>query len=253
MTDFNEFYQDIFKERWVLLKNSFRNENSPVAFSSGLKSEYYLDSASLFPPKTLDVKPGEKVLDMCAAPGGKTLVLAAALNGKGSLTANDRSADRRKRLRQVIEKHLPENLASVIKITSHDAAKWGLHEQNEYDAILLDAPCSSERHVLNSPAHLKQWSPSRSKRLAVQQFAMLAAALDAAKPGGRIVYSTCSISPLENDNVIKKLIKKRKGLFEIVRPHTDAGEETESGRIILPDVCDGAGPLYFALIIKASS
>lgn len=253
MISFDEFYHKIYGERWSSLKESLGQENKSSAFSEGLKKEYYLDTASLCPPRILNVKPGEKVLDMCAAPGGKTLLLASALQGKGSLTANDRSADRRKRLRQVIENHLPQELSNAVAVTSHDATRWGLYEQNIYDAILLDAPCSSERHVLNSPAHLLQWSPSRPKRLAVQQFAMLAAALDAAKPGGRIVYSTCSISPLENDDVIKKLFKKRKGLFNIVSPDTDTGDETEYGRIILPDVCDGAGPLYFALIKKCKS
>ncbi|MBN1647490.1 MAG: RsmB/NOP family class I SAM-dependent RNA methyltransferase, partial [Spirochaetales bacterium] len=114
----------------------------------------------------------------------------------------------------------------------------------------LDAPCSSERHVLGSPVHLGQWSPSRSKRLAVQQFAMLAAALDAVKPGGLIIYSTCSIAPQENDDIIARLHKKRAGLFETVPPGNDYGEPTAYGRQVFPDSCNGAGPLYFAKVRK---
>ncbi|MDI9456241.1 MAG: hypothetical protein QM442_10410 [Spirochaetota bacterium] len=111
---------------------------------------------------------------------------------------------------------------------------------------MLDAPCSSERHVLSDEKALKDWSPSRPKRLAVNQFAMLASALEAVVPGGLILYSTCSINPLENEEVIAKLEKRRAGRFEEL--HLDRGEKRSFGSIILPDVSDGKGPLYMCLI-----
>ncbi|MBR5927061.1 MAG: RsmB/NOP family class I SAM-dependent RNA methyltransferase, partial [Spirochaetia bacterium] len=126
---------------------------------------------------------------------------------------------------------------------------WGLYQKDMYDRVLLDAPCSSERHVLSSPYYLAQWTPARTKQLAIRQFAMLAAALDAAKAGGRIVYSTCSISPLENDGVVEKLFKKRKGLFDIVELEPEIGEKTKYGIQILPDTA-GAGPIYYCCLEK---
>jgi 16S rRNA C967 or C1407 C5-methylase (RsmB/RsmF family) len=124
-----------------------------------------------------------------------------------------------------------------------------------YDRILLDAPCSSERHVYLSEPHLKLWSPSRVKQLASRQFAMLAAAFDAVKPLGKIVYSTCSISREENDGVIEKLFKKRKGLFEIEDRDDIFDAETEAeksdfGYYIMPDKNNGAGPIFFSVVVK---
>ena len=188
------------------------------------------------------------VLDMCAAPGGKSLVLASKLAGSGSLVCNDRSSQRRSRLKRVLDKHLPSPWRAVVSITSHDATKWGLYEQQAYDAVLLDAPCSSERHVFNDPKALSAWSPSRPKRLAIQQFAMLAAALEAVRVGGTVLYSTCSVSPAENEDVIEKLQVKRPGRFEEIPCDSAFAEPRAHGHIILPDASGGRGPLYYCLL-----
>jgi 16S rRNA C967 or C1407 C5-methylase (RsmB/RsmF family) len=127
-----------------------------------------------------------------------------------------------------------------------------LYEQSAYDAILLDAPCSSERHVLQDPKALALWGPARTKHLAVQQFAMLAAALEAVKPGGHVLYSTCSISSLENEAVVERLAKKRSGRYEEIPVEAPFSEELSHGRIILPDTAQGKGPLYFCLIRRIS-
>jgi 16S rRNA C967 or C1407 C5-methylase (RsmB/RsmF family) len=187
---------------------------------------------------------------MCAAPGGKSLVIAAALEGTGSLVSNDRSASRRGRLKRVIAEHLPADYAASVLISSHDATRWGLYEKDRYDRILLDAPCSSERHVLGEAKYLEQWSPSRTKRLAAQSFAMAAAALDALKPGGLLLYSTCTISRLENDGVIGKLLKRRPGMVEILEVPLGYGEKTEYGHMVLPDSSGGKGPMYIARLRK---
>jgi len=247
--DFDTYYKGIWGERWDALKGAFGGEIDYCTLSEGLLKPYYLDRASLYPAKALDVQKGDCVLDMYAAPGGKTLVLALAKGKDGTLVANDKSADRRMRLKSVITEHLPSGIAETVHITSFDAATWGLYQQDMYDRILLDAPCSSERHVLSSPHYLSQWTPARTKQLAIRQFAMLAAALDAVKPGGRIVYSTCSISPLENDGIVEKLFKKRKNLFQIIDFEPEIGEKTKYGIHILPDTT-GAGPIYYCGIEK---
>ena len=186
---------------------------------------------------------------MCAAPGGKSLVIASLLANHGKLTLNDRSANRRARLKQVLRDHLEPTWLQNIEVTGHDATKWGLYEQNKYDKVLLDAPCSSEQHVLHNEKYLLEWSPSRTKRLAQQQYAMILAAFDVVKPDGIIIYSTCSISPLENDGVVEKLLKKHKKA--IIEPiEHDVGETTVYGRLFLPDISDGAGPMYISKIRK---
>ena len=246
---FEKYYSEIYKDRWISLKQALLQESRPVLLSDKLQSQYFMDLASIKAAGFLPVKQGDAVLDMCAAPGGKTLVLAMALNGTGSLVANDRSSLRRSRLHNVIESCLSETQRSNITVTGHDSTKWGLYEKERYDCILLDAPCSSERHVLQDPAALSIWGTNRPKTLAIQQFAMLASALDAAKTGGYILYSTCSVNPLEDSLVIEKLCSKRSGRFEEISLDTDA-EKLEHGYIFLPDTSNGTGPLYFCLIRK---
>ncbi len=257
---FDSYYSEIYGTRWPSLKEAMLRESNPVSLGEILNfplvSPYYMDKASIMAASILPIKENNKVLDMCAAPGGKTLVLAMKLNGTGKLISNDRSAQRRTRLAKVINSCLPETLRQNITITGHDGTTWSLYEKDVYNCILLDAPCSSERHVLTDPSALSIWSPSRPKRLAIQQFAMLVAALDATVDGGYILYSTCSINPIENELVIEKLSKKRTGLFEeisiekVTPEIAKASEKCPHGRIILPDSYSSCGPLYFCLLKK---
>lgn len=256
---FEEYYSALYGERWPSLREALLTEPAPVSLSDGLLEPYYMDKASILAASILPISENNEVLDMCAAPGGKTLSIALRLGGTGSLTSNDRSAARRNRLLNVLDSCLPSSLRSVVRVTGHDSTKWSLYEKDRYDRILLDAPCSSERHVLRDPSALEIWSPNRPKQLAIQQFAMLAAALDAARPGGYILYSTCSICSMENEAVIEKLLKKRSGLFSecdmlAIMPGLDKlSEACTHGRIVLPDVQGGSGPLYFCLLQKGDT
>lgn len=236
---FERHFQGVYGERWPRLLQALQAPGRPEAHLEGLVKPYYLDGASVRAAQTLGVRPGDEVLDLCAAPGGKTLVLALALEGTGRLVSNDRSADRRGRLKRVIADHLPSSFQANITVTGYDATKWGLHEKAAYDRILLDAPCSSERHLVHSPAHLADWSPNRTKALAQQALAMLCAALEALKPGGRLLYSTCSISPEENEGLLGRFAAKRPGLWTLI-------DQT----LVLPDDSEGEGPLFSALIEK---
>lgn len=247
---FEAFYSDIWKDRWPELKAALLEESTPEAYDKGLLKPYFLDRASVIAASLLPVKSGDNVLDMCAAPGGKTLVLASRGEGRISITANDRSRDRKLRLDAVISEYLPAEYSSLITTTNYDASRYGMYHREEYDAVLLDAPCSSERHVLHSAKHMAMWSLSRPKRLAIEQFALLCSALDAVKPGGHILYSTCAVNPAEDELVIERLLERRKDLVREIRTETEYGEEREHGRIILPDSHDNLGPLYFALLEK---
>jgi 5-methylcytosine rRNA methyltransferase NSUN4 len=280
MSRFDDYYQEIYGGRWQSLRaalirdtkqglylnpfikavpqklNSFQKydetlwiknpgENfTPERDPSGLLDVYVLDPASVFVAQSLGVEPGEAVLDMCAAPGGKSLVLSSFIKGSGSLIANDLSDDRRGRMKKIFDQYMPADVRGRVQVKGWDAVQYGLKTPQTFDRILLDAPCSGERHMLERPADVDEWKPKRGEALAQRQYALLCAALLAVKPGGNIVYSTCSINPVENDKVMAKLIKKKGENFEVI-PLTpmEGGEKTEFGLQYLPDVC-GFGPMY---------
>lgn len=249
---FDVFYQNMYQKRWEKLKEALLQPTQPVSFDTNLKKPYFLDHSSIEVASLLPIKGDDMVLDMCAAPGGKTLILATQLGEGGALVSNDRSSARRNRLHSVLNEHLLPSYRERVIITSHDATKWSLYEQNKYDAILLDAPCSSERHLLQNPKTLQTWSASRTKRLGTTQFAMLAAALEAVKIGGYILYSTCSISHWENEDVISKLTQRRANRFEEISIELSASEALSHGLIILPDQSEGRGPLFATLLRRLS-
>ena len=279
---FDAFYREMYGERWDRLKpallapkkhvaimNPFSKSSLPehpltvqgLSFDhevresfpqpekteEGYTNYYLMDAASILPIEALDLQPGERVVDLCAAPGGKSFLCALKLKNKGMLVSNDRSAARRARIHNIFNEYLPKTEQKNHKITGHDATKWSLYEKSAYDKVLLDAPCSSERHVLEDSKELSQWAPGRTKAIAVTQFAMLASALDIVKVGGTVVYSTCALSKLENDDIITKLFAKRSGRFQLIRPEFPFGEPTEHGWQVLPDVT-GWGPFYLAVV-----
>lgn len=253
--EFFDYFEQVYGSRWPALLEALKGEGRAAKLQFGEALEpYFLDEASVFAAKCLSVEPGMDVLDMCAAPGGKTLVLASMLKGEGSLQSNDRSPDRKTRLAHVIENTLPAEWRSVVNVTGYDGMKFGLHKKECYDRILLDAPCSSDRHVLNSPAHLDVWSVKRVKRLSVEQGALLASAVDALRPGGELVYGTCALSPLENDAVVAKILKKRPAMrMDLIENLPEGADRTELGVHILPDRANGCGPIYCARLKKAET
>ena len=230
---FDEFYHNIYADRWQTLKKAMLEEKENISYSHNLLRPYFLDEASVLTAFLLPLEENYKVLDMCAAPGGKTLVIASRLDGRGTITANDRSKQRKARLDNVLDEHLD-----------------GLYEKDAYDAVLLDAPCSSERHVMESREHMAMWSANRPKRLAIEQYSLLASAFMAVKNGGYILYSTCSINRGEDEEVIEKLFRKKAGLVEEIDVQVPFAEKRTHGSIILPDVSDGKGPMYFCLLRK---
>ncbi|KAJ3373001.1 NOL1/NOP2/Sun domain member 3 [Kappamyces sp. JEL0680] len=215
---------------------------------NGIMNYYPLDAASLVSVQALDIQPDDRVLDVCAAPGGKSLAILQYLK-TGKLTANEMSNDRRKRLRRVFDDYIPpDKIESSITICGRDATAGFEGFEERFDKVLVDAPCSSERHLMNDNA-VGTWSINMSPAMAKKQAAILAQALKTVKPGGALVYSTCSISPLENDAVVKKVLSKTKRECKLVRYTWPIGEPTKLGWIILPDHQDcGWGPIYFSII-----
>ena len=205
---FESYYAGLFGERWQKIKAAFSKSPDYVEWKAGGAESYFLDSASVRAAVSLPLSGAKKILDMCAAPGGKTLVLASNMDDDAILFSNERSPERKRRLDRTVQTCLPEEISSRVKTSCKDGAKLCLEPQNMFDRILLDAPCSSERHVLADPKYLNEWSPSRIKTLSVSQWALLSCAWRILAPGGFMVYSTCALSPDENDKVISKLLKK---------------------------------------------
>ncbi len=247
---FEVFYSEQYGDRWEELKAAMLSEEEDKTTLPDLIQPYYMDRTSIETAYLLPLKEGDSVLDMCAAPGGKTIVLLSRMEGKCSLVSNDRSSERRERMRRAVTECLPPSLLSSWKVTGHDASKWGLYEKEAYDAILLDAPCSSERHVMQSHEHLMQWSPSRPKRLQALQYTMLNSAMMALKRGGCLLYSTCSINRLEDDAIIRRFMTKHPGEAIEVPIALEFGEKLDYGSLVLPDKSGGRGPMYAALLRK---
>lgn len=220
-----------------------RDENNLLQY-------YVMDLASIFVAHALEVQDGDHVLDMCAAPGGKSLILAEMMGAEGELTANELSEARRERLKKVIQQYIPRDVRDRVWTTGRDGGKFALSHEEKFDRILIDAPCSGERHLFLDESAMKEWKKTRSEKLAQRQYALLTAGLIALKPGGRMVYSTCSISPLENDQVIARLMKKKEG-FRIVESElpVETAERTEFGIQLWPDVT-GFGPMYYCVLEK---
>lgn len=242
---FDFYYSQIFPNDWLELKTSLFSENVYLKLQFENCSPYFLDPASICAALTLPLdnlnfadfsssdsdssesfadsdksaaenfatssnapQSEQKVLDMCAAPGGKTLVLSSNLRKNQTLFSNERSSSRKARLLKVCTESLPENLQKKLRISCSDASTWCRRETESYDAILLDAPCSSERHVLTDSKYLGTWSPSRIKSLAMEEWALLSCAWRLLKVNSYLLYSTCALNPCENDELISKLLKK---------------------------------------------
>lgn len=167
--------------------------------------EYYIQSrSSMLPSLALNPKEGEKVLDLCAAPGSKTTHLAELMNNRGTLVANEIQMSRLKTLVYNLERmnvvntgvtHLPGELISK-------------YFDSFFDKALVDAPCSGLGIVQKKEEVSQWWSIERAEKLGELQYKLLLSALKSVKVGGEIIYSTCTLTVEENEAMIDKLFKK---------------------------------------------
>jgi 16S rRNA C967 or C1407 C5-methylase (RsmB/RsmF family) len=258
---FHAHYREVFGSRWAALETALAEAPASVAFRAAPDREpYHLDAASVFAAMSLDLSragEGRPVLDACAAPGGKSLVLATRLPPGARLVANELSSDRRRRLAAVLDRHLSLELRSRVDVRGADAAALCRRMRGAFGAILLDAPCSSERHVLADPGALAAWGPARIRNLAARQWALLSSAFIMLAPGGCLVYSTCSLARQENDEVAARLAEKYGAAVRYDPPDLASAppgsEKDRLGVAILPDAASGAGPLYVCRIRKVEA
>lgn len=196
-------------------------------------AQYYIqDPSTLLAPLLLAAKPGEMLADLCAAPGGKALILAEQLNGTGTLLAADRSEAR---LRQ-----LHENLDSFgnVTVTCGDAAAPPPEWRGRFDALLLDVPCTNSGVLRRRPDARWSFSESKLRELVALQQSILEGAIAVLKPSGRMVYSTCSIEEEEG----------RLQTANFLRRHPEFRLAEEHQLFPSPDH-DGA---YAALLIRSA-
>lgn len=162
---------------------------------------YIQEAASMIPPIVLDPMPGEKILDMCAAPGSKSTQIAAMMQNKGILIANDFKGIRLQPLGINMQRC---GITNDIITLMH-----GTYFKNfEFDRILVDAPCSGTGTIRKSFKTISIWNPNMVKKICKQQKKLIETAFNNLKKGGTLVYSTCSLEPEENEGVVDFLINK---------------------------------------------
>jgi 16S rRNA (cytosine967-C5)-methyltransferase len=149
-------------------------------------------------------RPGERVLDLCAAPGGKTTHLAALMEGRGTLVAVERHPGRADALRRTAER-----MGAAVDVRTGDAAAFAAAEP--FDRVLVDPPCSDLGTLASRPDARWRKPPGLPERLATVQLAILQAGARATRPGGALVYSTCTISPAENEGVVRAFLDREPG------------------------------------------
>lgn len=166
---------------------------------------YIQNPSSMLPPLILAPQPGEKILDLCAAPGSKTLQMAAMMRNQGWISAVEVVKDRFFRMKA----NLTKNGATIVHTYHRDGVRVWRYVPEQFDRVLLDAPCSSEgQFTLASEESYRYWSERKIGEMARKQKKLLFSAFQCLKPGGTLVYSTCTLAPEENEAVISWFVKK---------------------------------------------
>ena len=176
-------------------------KDKDIFWTSGLC--YSQDPSAMVPALAANVQPGEKVLDLCAAPGGKSTALAEALKGEGILVANEISHKRSLALKENLERWGVGNAVVTNTNSQHLAQTF----PNYFDVIVVDAPCSGEGMFNKNEASL-YWSQDYVLECQRRQQEILTAAVKMLKAGGRLVYSTCTFSPEEDEQIVEWLVKQ---------------------------------------------
>ncbi len=180
------------------------DSESPGKLLQNLLGQIHIqEELSMVPPLVLDPKPGECILDMCASPGSKTTQIAQMMKNRGLVIANEPSLGRIAPLRSNCERLGVLNVA----VTRYDGRRF---PRGSFDRVLVDAPCSSEGRERRGPGTLARCSRERSLGLKALQVGLLKNAMRLTKPGGVVVYSTCTYAPEENELVVQEALEGRR-------------------------------------------
>lgn len=198
----------------------------------------YLQSlSSMLPPLVLQPQPGERVLDLAAAPGSKTTQIAAMMENRGTILACEINPLRAGRLRHNLQVQ-GVSIATVVEADGAQVAREPEHV-GAFDRVLVDAPCSGEGLFSYGQADTyRHWSPRLVHRLAQTQRKLLAAGWQALRSGGRLVYSTCTLSLAENEEVIAWALRKFGGQAQVEPAVLPGGQELTTA---IADALPGLG------------
>ena len=162
------------------------------------------EEVSAVPALAVDPQPGEQIWDSCAAPGSKTTQLSALMDDRGLVVGNDNNLGRLSSLRHNAERLGVTNLV----VTKQDGRNFSLKpfDFDEFDRAIVDAPCSCEGTIRKNPTTLEEWTLEHVHSVAAVQKGILSRAVQATKPGGTVVYSTCTFAPEENEAVVDHVL-----------------------------------------------
>jgi 5-methylcytosine rRNA methyltransferase NSUN4 len=245
--------------------SSFR---TPRRTSTGVSSHILIDGASILPPLALQIQPGDYVYDACAAPGGKSLVMLQT-NLPKILVANDVTEHRCNRIRKMMKEFIYDFESTFSRhrclVRMNDAAHET--EYGNYDKVLVDVPCTTDRHSVMVDEN-NIFRPDRVKerlKLPEIQSSILTNCIRLLKPGGSLVYSTCSLSPVQNDGVVHMSLARvfkeygitvtindmshvMKPFQEIMRFENPKG--LKYGQMVIPFLPSNFGPMYFCKMTR---
>lgn len=238
---------DWYKDAFIVKNKSIRELTETDAYKQGYL--YIQNLSSMIPVLVLNPKPDEKILDIAAAPGSKTTQIVNVTNNKATLLANDISRPRLYKMERILNDYgIPfqrtqsnqiskisefltirssdtPSFPSVLITNIHGERIWQFYPEY-FDKILVDVPCSMEgRITCDDPKTYQDWSPKKIKQLSKLQKYLLRSAISATRVGGTIVYSTCTLAPEENEEVIEWVIGKT--------PHALTVEKIEIPQVIL--------------------
>ncbi|XP_007885220.2 tRNA (cytosine(34)-C(5))-methyltransferase, mitochondrial [Callorhinchus milii] len=224
-----------------------------------LKQYYLLNAASLLPVLALGIQDGECVLDMCAAPGGKSVAILQC-STPGHLLCNEPDNLRYKWLQQTLDSFVPEDVKrSIISVTQRDGRYFGSHLPEMYDKVLVDAPCSNDRSWLFSSDLFQTCTRiAHRPKLPTLQRQLLRSGVNALRPGGSLVYSTCTLSHAENDDVVSSLLNSCDNIQAVDLTELSCAlshdftfaKGIQHGLLIVPERSKTWGPLYVSKLCK---
>lgn len=188
-----------------------REKDRPIGKTKEYMLGYYYvqEAASLIPVLALGPQSGEKILDLCAAPGSKTTQIAQAMNNQGIIVANDLEVERM----SILSFNIQRCGISNCVITLEDGKNFK-NKQQKFDRILVDVPCTGTGSIRVNPHIAEIWSKGEAKELSKTQKDLLLSAYNCLKEDGVLVYSTCSLAPEENEEVIDYFLSNTDGMLE---------------------------------------
>ncbi|MCJ7740813.1 RsmB/NOP family class I SAM-dependent RNA methyltransferase [Candidatus Microgenomates bacterium] len=212
------------KEAFIVRNKSLKDLRLLKYYQEGYL--YVQSLSSMIPALVLDPKPGEKILDLCAAPGSKTTQMAAMMENEGEIVANEPNPIRAQKLNANLLKQGVTN-TKMVNLYGEDVYK---KYSDYFDRVLVDAPCSGEGRIHTyDPETFRGWSLGKIERYVKVQKKLLISAVLAVKKGGIIVYSTCTLEPEENKGVVDEILQKAGG-YLVLEEIKIEGKEGEKGK-----------------------